>query len=116
MSVIRGRLIPLSEDGTPGVIWAFRRDGRPAYQGVRHLRDDDYLTVYDDKGDVLWEGVIDLDFEALRMQVANDTQDGDPQRLGTEIVHGIQRNVPPSQWAQYFFDQRRAELRPAGHS
>ena len=92
MNVIRGVLDPFFETGTEGVIWSVYEDGRTGYDGLNCLADGDYLRIFDkeDPTKVVWEGIIDLEWERNYRKYPLNPKYGQ-QEVGGFWVHGIQK-------------------------
>jgi hypothetical protein len=111
MNVIRGVLEPFFETGTEGVIWSVYEDGRTGYDGLNCLADGDYLKIFDkeDPTKVVWEGIIDLEWERNYRKYPMNPEYGQ-QEVGGFWVHGLQSDVTPQQWGHWFFKAYPAEL------
>lgn len=109
--MIRGRLENYWETGTEGVRWALVEDGKPGYDGLHALRDGDRLTVYagDEDGTVLWEGVVELEYERLWRPYPKNPEYGQQAIFGY-WVRGFQVDLEPEVWASWFIEGRRAHL------
>ena len=100
------------------IIWSIHDRLRPGPEGVHPILNGDFLTVYDEKGENIWSGIIDLDFEICRRANPDDPGKMEQELLGYR-VHGMQKYVTPATWLRMFLDKRKAYLRrfritPAG--
>ena len=111
MTIIKGTLDPFFETGCEGIVWSVYEDGKSGYDGLNCLKDGDYLKIFDINNPTLliWEGIIDLEWERNHRKYPNNPEHGQ-QEIGGYWVHGIQTNVTPKQWQKWFFDNHPAEL------
>jgi hypothetical protein len=107
---IYGRLEAFFETGTEGVVWSLHNPILPGYYGLVPLNDGDHLSVFDDSGNVIWQGVIKLEYERNYQQYPLNPSHGQQSIFGC-WVHGFQSDVDPETWAAWFFDGYRAALR-----
>lgn len=107
---IEGRLEAYVAGPDRGVLWSIHEDARPGPEGVHPLLNGDFLTVYGEEGAVLWDGIVDLDFEMLQQPDAGEGGRMKQMLLG-RWVHGVQKYYGPEDWARLFLDRRRARLR-----
>ncbi len=112
--MIIGKLEPFFETGTEGIVWSVYEDGKTGYDGLNGIEDGDYLTVFDpkDKTTIIWEGHIDFDWEINFRPYPANPEHGQ-QSVGGYWVHGLQRGLPPEQWATWFFNAYPATLHKA---
>jgi len=111
MSIIKGTLDPFFETGTEGIIWSVYETGKTGYDGLNCLENGDYLKIFDINNPILliWEGIIDLEWERNYRKYPNNLEYGQ-QEIGGFWVRGIQSNVTPTQWKNWFFAGNPAEL------
>ena len=111
MTSIKGTLQAFSETGTEGIIWSIYEDGREGYDGLNGLHGGDHLTIFHpgNPGIVIWEGNIDLEYERNYHPYPMNPQYGQ-QAIQGMWVHGIQRDVDPDTWGNWFFKEYPAEL------
>ena len=86
---------------TSGPGWAVQRHGMDGYRGLHVLEDGDHLTVYTRWGFILWQGVIDFEYESGFVPYPG-IQGGGVQLVWNQCVNGCQRGVPLEQWAEMF--------------
>ena len=111
MTSIKGTLQAFSETGTEGIIWSIYEDGREGYDGLNGLHGGDHLTIFHpgNPGIVIWEGNIDLEYERNYHPYPMNPQYGQ-QAIQGMWVRGIQRDVDPDTWGNWFFKEYPAEL------
>lgn len=93
------------ETGFEGVRWTVSTDygaSRRSNENVYFLRDGDQLTIYDTDGGILFDGIVDLDFQVNWRPYPQNPGDGQ-QAIGPCWVHGVQRGVTPDLWADWFW-------------
>lgn len=107
--VIEGTLGLYAETGSEGYCWVIV-DSDPASPPA-HLEDvfyilkkGDLLTVFNRGSDTtMWQGTVDLDYSI------NTDDRGDQWVMGYNVA-GLQKNVPPDQWADMFMNFLPATL------
>jgi hypothetical protein len=109
MRVISGELHPFFETGTEGVLWSIYEEGKESYDALHVLEDGDHLTVFDPHGETIWTGVVQLEYERRYRPYPQNPQYGQQEVFGF-WVHGFQADIEPEQWAEMFFDHRRAAV------
>ena len=117
MHIIKGKLEPFCETGTEGVVWCEYDEHSEGYDGLHCLINDDYLTIFDpdDISKVVWEGHIELDYENNR-QSHPLNPNYRYQVIDGQGVKGIQVDVDPSSWFEWFHKQYPVELiKSTGH-
>lgn len=107
--MIEGSLDPFFETGTQGIIWSLSELGK-GYEGLHSLKNGDYLKVFKkDSGEILWQGVVKLEYERRLIPIPTN-----PQYKAQEVcgmwVHGFQDSLEPIVWAKMFFDGSKAQL------
>lgn len=105
------------ETGTEGVMWSVYENGKQGYDGLNVIKTGDKLTIYD-KGErgretVLWEGVVELEFERRYRSYPMNPANGQQEVFGM-WVHGFEKTLDPEVWAKYFFDEHEMTLVPKG--
>jgi hypothetical protein len=110
-NAIQGRLEAFFETGTEGVIWSLEDRILPGYDGLFPLHKGDHLTIFDDAGNELWQGAIKFEYKRNWQEFPMNPGHGQ-QAVRNHWVHGLQTDVEPDTWANWFFDKRRAILRP----
>jgi len=118
MPIIKGKLDPFCETGTEGVVWCLYEDGKTGYDGLHLLMDNDYLAILDpnDNTKVIWEGHISLEY-STNCQPHPLNPNYMFQIIDGQGVKGIQVDIEPSVWFEWFQKQYPAELikAAAGH-
>ena len=114
MTII-GKLDAYWETGTEGVIWSVYENDKKGYDGLHCLENGDYLIVYDpvNTENIVWEGNIDLEYERNYRKFPMNPKYGQ-QAIAGMWVHGIQRDVEPDDWGNWFFKEYPAELVKSG--
>ena len=105
-----GTLDAFAETGTEGIYWAFLDNAHTGYDSLNILADGDYLFVENGNGGIEWEGQIKLVYDTnLEPYPFNDRGDNWQRVLGC-TVHGLQKNVDPLIWFDWFASSRPAVL------
>ncbi|PWU00810.1 MAG: hypothetical protein C5B52_08305 [Bacteroidetes bacterium] len=108
--VIKGKLEPFWETGTEGVIWCATDETKEGYDSLCILHDGDHLTIYnDDRSEILWSGIIDLNWKTRFRQFPTNPNYGQQEVLGF-WVHGLQEGLDPEQWGKWFFKYLPTDL------
>lgn len=107
--MIEGLLDPFFETGSEGIIWVLIEPNK-GYEGLHSLKNGDYLKVFKkNTQEVLWEGLIQLEYERRLRPIPTN-----PQYKAQEVcgmwVHGFQASLEPIVWAKMFFDGSKAQL------
>lgn len=98
---ISGILEGFWETGTEGVLWSLCEEPPRGYDGLHILENGDQLTVFNEDGSVLWQGVIDLEYETGYRPFPQNPEYGQQAALGY-WVHGCQRGFAIDDWAYMF--------------
>lgn len=101
MNIVDGVLEEFFETGCEGLMWTVYEDGKEGYDGLNTLEPGDHLTVFGENDEVLFEGLIDPDFEIGYKPYPQNPQHGQPCALGFWI-HWTQRGWQPDDWARLF--------------
>lgn len=109
--VFTGRLEPFFETGTEGIVWSVLVDGLLGYDALLPLENGDELVIYGQDGTVAWQGVIALEYKRRQRPYPMNPQYSQQEVLG-RWVNGLQEGVDPEVWAQAFFQQAPAVVRP----
>ncbi|MFA5987627.1 MAG: hypothetical protein WC797_03190 [Candidatus Paceibacterota bacterium] len=116
MEALKGTICEFFETGCEGVRWYFFEDGKGWPECIKKLDDGDRLKVFGEKGEILFDGVIEQDREAgwqpyfhvlrkLKGRAYTGDKDcyhGQPCALG-HWVHWTQKGWSPDDWARLFF-------------
>ena len=92
------------ETGTEGVVWSFVDKSKPGYYELNTIQGH-HLIVLSDSDEVLWSGIVELEYERLRQ-----TGFREQQAINGYWVHGFEKTLSPETWADYFFKRKRAIL------
>lgn len=101
--MIKGLLYAWSETGTEGIYWSIQSDYKEkqcSYDNLFVLENGDYLKVFDENK-LVWEGVIDYDYEVGWKPYPRNPDYGQQCVCGM-WCHGIQKGVEPEIWAEWF--------------
>lgn len=110
MTRIVGVLEAFSDQGTEGIHWAIIDNDKIGYDSLVMVNDGDYLFIEDGYGKIEWEGTVNLRTDTnLEPFPFNDRGDF-WQRINDNTVHGIQENVEPNVWFEWFAMNRPAVL------
>jgi hypothetical protein len=126
--VIRGTLFLWSETGTEGGYWALQDEqhivencecphGYPpdaphkhwSYDGLVVLEDGDHLKIFDEGGDIYWEGWINLKQHPVFTESVGVTDSSTGASLGLWI-HADQAGIDRNFWATPFMREYKGEL------
>jgi hypothetical protein len=108
---LKGKLDPYFETGTEGVIWSVVVDGYEGYDSLLPLKDGDQLKVLGSDGQLIWSGVVNLEWKRNWRLYPMNPAYGQQAVLGL-WVHGLQSDVNPEVWARWFLDTLRCEVIP----
>lgn len=104
------------ETGTEGLVWVLIEDGKDehSYDAMKFPEAGDHLKVWGEKGKVIFDGVIEPDFQAGMTMSRVYPEHKQPSALGFWI-HWTQRGWKPDKWARLFVKKEgekrfRAEL------
>ena len=105
---MEGFLTAYAETGTEGVHWALEEDPFWSHQPLHVLKNGDHLTVYNDDGSVLWDGIIDLEYKTGYQRYPRNPEHGQ-QAVFNHWVHGNQCGFRLEDWAAMFFAGQLSE-------
>ncbi len=97
------------ETGCEGLEWMFFEDGKVGWDAFKMLEEGDKLTITGGDGAVLFDGLIDPDWEVGYKEYPLNPGAGQPCALGYWI-HWTQRGWEPDAWAGLFIG-REPKLR-----
>jgi hypothetical protein len=98
---IEGELVDYFETGTEGTIWMLDDNRRHGKEALEPIREGDCLTIMDQMGKKLWQGVIRCDKKVGWRRYRYNRDYGQQAALG-RWVHWIQRGFKPDDWAAFF--------------
>lgn len=101
MNVINGELEDFFETGCEGLMWALHEHGKVGYDGLHVINAGDHLTVFDESDEILFEGLIDPDYEIGHKPYPQNQKYSQPSALGLWI-HWTQHGWQPDDWARLF--------------
>lgn len=108
-----GHLDPYREPGPNAIAWAVHDNSLPGYHGLLTLQANDWLRVFDDQLNVVWEGVVVPDHESHVVPYENDPSFG-YQAINGHSVTWVPTGIRPETWMSWFDARHRAVLwRPA---
>ncbi len=107
MEVLKGFISDYCEMGSEGITgWVFYEERTPQSNGNLHSVDaGDHLKVYGQEGEVLFDGVIEYDFNEMSGMVKDSLL---PFSLGY-MVEWIQKGWDADEWGKLFFHARLLE-------
>lgn len=100
MKVFRGRLSNFFETGSEGTYWVLEQSDNNDVKELIFLRTGDELTIRDENGAVIFNGLIAED-RSINLQRRPSTQVLQPVNNG-HWVHWFQAGVDPDVWASWF--------------
>ena len=113
MATYTGTLDGWFETGTEGMIWNMTKDGEYSqpYEDMCNLDEGDHLKVFSPDGKVLFDDIIQPDYEIGYTEYPLNPGYGQPSALGYWI-HWTQAGWQPDDWVRLFFHDPplRAEL------
>ncbi len=113
METITGTLFAYFETGTEGVLWSVQDEHYPqSYQGLNVLKKGDQLKIEDPDGQVVFDGIIDLEYESNLEIHPFSNPAWKQQAISGLWVHGVQRGIVPETWMEWFERQYKAVLIP----
>jgi nicotinate-nucleotide adenylyltransferase len=98
-----GELCTWSEQGSEGESWVLQEPHpKFAFDGFHLLRSGDHLTVYNEDGSIIWQGVINLEYKTGWHEYPRNPPHGQQAVFG-RWVHGNQRGFKNIEdWAEMF--------------
>ncbi|MEK7478571.1 MAG: hypothetical protein AAB626_01440 [Patescibacteria group bacterium] len=111
VKIIRGVLDPFWESGTEGMIWSIDNGkDKKGYDGLYCIHTGDHLTIYGEKGEIIFKGKIFQDTMAGWTEYPRNPGNGQPLALGCWI-HWTQIGWKPDDWARLFLRGKKPALR-----
>ena len=108
--MLKGKLEAFWETGSEGVHWSLYLDGKKGYAGLHSITEGDYITIYDEDNEIIYEGDIIQDrFSNWKAYPMNPIFG--QQVAGNYLVHWIQANVNPDLWEKWFVKSYRATIK-----
>ena len=108
--MFNGRLEAFWETGSEGVHWSLYLDGKEGYNALYSITEGDYITIYNEDNEVIYEGDIIQDrFSNWKAYPMNPIYG--QQVAGNYLVHWIQANVNPDLWERWFSRGYRATIK-----
>lgn len=104
-----GKLDAFFETGTEGVVWSVVEDGKKGYDALNGLQDGDYLRIFDEHNNVVFDGEVRLEWKRNYRPHPMNPQYGQQEVHGF-WVRGLQDNVEPEDWSHWFHGQYRCEF------
>lgn len=108
--IFRGVLEPYFETGTEGIIWSLEEGDKKGYEGLHPIHTGDYLTIYNEKGEIIFKSKIFPDIKAGWAEYPCNPGYGQPCALGFWI-HWTQIGWEPDDWARLFLRGKKPALR-----
>jgi len=111
VKMIKGALYPFWESGTEGILW-FIDSGKDkrGYEGLYCIHTGDYLTIYGEKGEIIFKGKICQDTVAGWTEYPLNPGYGQPMAFG-RWIHWTQIGWKPDDWAGLFLRGKKPALR-----
>lgn len=108
--MFKGKLEAFWETGSEGVHWFLYLDGKEGYDALYSIEEGDYITIYNEYNDIIYEGDIIQDkFSNWRAYSRNPIFG--QQIAGNYFVHWLQANVNPNLWLSWFNNKYRATIK-----
>ena len=111
MEPILGTLYAFFETGTEGIIWSVTNNDLEGWAKLNCLVNGDHLIIFDpvDRTTVVWEGVIQYEYER-NLTPSPFNPNYKKQAIMNSWVNGIQNNVEPETWMNWFLKEYPAQL------
>lgn len=101
LQIFEGQVFGWFETGLEGVVWALQTFETQNYDGLIVVEKGDHLILRSQAGEVLFDGIIDPDYEiGTQSRFPGDTS-GQSIALG-HWIHWTQRSWLPDNWASFF--------------
>lgn len=98
---LKGKLYGWFETGCEGIWWSFTEDNKKGYDGLHPLEQGDYIKVFDQNNNIVFDGFIDRDHKIGWKEYPLNPSNGQPFALGYWI-HWTQKGWQPDDWARLF--------------
>lgn len=108
--MFKGKLEAFWETGSEGIHWFLYLDGKEGYDALYSIEEGDYITIYNEENDIIYESDIIKDrFSNWRSYPMNPLIG--QQVAGNYWVHWLQANVEPELWSRWFHKAYRATIK-----
>lgn len=104
MEKYTGTINQFFETGCEGLIWVLEKDGVQGYDALVFIEAGDHLKIFSENDSVLFDGVIDPDYQAGWREYPRNPGNGQPSALGFWI-HWTQKGWQPDEWAKLFLHE-----------
>ncbi len=116
---IIGHLSTSFETGSEGMWWVLIENGKVGHNAEQFIQKNDYLTVYDHQGAIVFDDIIECDTDTGWKPYHKDKPWGVGQQVANIYwVHWIQKDWLPDKWFELFSQNPpfRARLIPVRSS
>lgn len=104
MERYQGTINQFFETGSGGLRWVLEKYGVEGNDALVFIEAGDCLSIFAEDGSILFEGVIDPDYQAGWKEHPFYPGSGQPQALG-HWIHWTQKGWEPDEWAKLFLRQ-----------
>lgn len=104
MEKCTGTINQFFETGCEGLIWVLEKDGVQEHDSLVFIEAGDHLKIFAEDGSILFDGVIDPDYQAGRTISPHNPDRKQPSALGYWI-HWTQKGWEPDEWAKLFLHE-----------
>ena len=110
MKRIVGVLEAFSDQGSEGIHWAIIDNNKTGWDSLTAVEDGDYLFVENGNHDIEWEGNVALRKDTNLEPFPFNDKGYSWQRVNNCTVHGLQEDIDPNVWFEWFVTNRPAVL------